>query len=306
MRKIFLLILVLQVSFVFADSQKFNLNNLGQVLKITSNFADETCESVPLTSEQRSLQVAVQLKLNKFIRKFADVGINLNYVIAKTNGFNSQDLPKARDGRNACKDKLTNTVLSALLPNLYRATANPEKISFQDRLIRDQHPTKLVVDRFSIVNLLGSNESYVVAIIKNNSDVSAEKVMVHFFASSGVEVTDLSAVNTLYVPKNLTIKAGQEQIIPISPVSKYVSTIYPKILNSNLLDFSKIYISNITFDQQNTICKSSPQVTTANCSYTLKQVPTVVQLKYSSIFDEKITDIGLMVNVLAYDVKILE
>jgi hypothetical protein len=171
-----------------------------------------------------------------------------------------------------------------------------QNISAADKLIKDQHPTNLEVERLEIQNIAGVNEPYVVAIIKNISTVTATSVQVKFFTPTGKSIQGLQSINKLYKVKNLAIRAGQEQVIPVAPISQYLAAIYPEKPDAEIIGFASPDQPINQLVLQEKVC-SSIKENFSSCNYDSLQRSVAIKINYGSIFDEKMTLLTQMVNI---------
>ncbi|MBX9867525.1 MAG: hypothetical protein K2Y14_11480 [Burkholderiales bacterium] len=287
MRKLLFVLLITISTFIFADSRDETLQKMES---ITYDLSNKLCGTVYLSGNNQSIQAGIKAELNRFIKTFANLAASINYSYSWYNGFSQVDLLQAVKDNTDCKEKVLAVVFgsSLFMPPSDNGKTN---LSYQDRLIQDQHPTNLVIERFEFRNFIGINESYVVAIAKNNSDVTAKHVTARFFALNGKEILGDPSINKLYKPRWLSIRAGQEQVIPIAPVSKYIYANYPNNSNAKLLSLS--IESNLNLSE---ICSNS-----STCHFSTDQIAIMSIVKYNSIFDESYIKPNVIFNVFLTD-----
>lgn len=298
MVKIFMIIgLIFNSSAIFADTTSIDNNKkLSEGLDAINQYSENFCQRPSFDSKATNIQFAGDVEFIKLFKKLVNLGFSVKYDESNFHGVAQRDIPNVYSTYVYCKVAVYDRIYKNFIPPQKIVITHDKNVSFYDRLIRDQHPTKLTVSKLEILQFTGANEPYMVVIVKNVSDVTANNVNVKFLSTSGKEIQGMQNINQLYRGKNLAVRAGQEQVIPIAPVSQYVEMIYPEDSNARIIDFIS---SDERIDQaslQNRIC-STVKSDFNSCTYQAILRPLIIELSYDSIFDEKMTSLSQMINI---------
>jgi hypothetical protein len=83
----------------------------------------------------------------------------------------------------------------------------------------------------------------------------------------------------------------------VAPVSQYLAAIYPENTDAKIIGFASPSEPIDQFALQNKVC-SSVKGDYSSCDYDSLQRPIAVEINYGSIFDEKMTLLTQMVNIV--------
>ncbi|GJM09710.1 MAG: hypothetical protein DHS20C11_19860 [Lysobacteraceae bacterium] len=147
-------------------------------------------------------------------------------------------------------------------------------------LIVDQHPTRVIIDRVEVSRLSDASEEYVVAWLKNVSDVTAINVEAEFMSAGGDALTVGENISNAWRLGRLSIPPGEELLVPIAPLSEYLrlaQNIYP---HARLFEFSPPE-SLGGFTLRDRVCGLADSF---GCDFASRSIPTAVTLEYGTVF----------------------
>ena len=265
------------------SSANEGLDESKEAIQIIINAAKELCDTVPLSGGTEGIQLAgdAQVKLKGVLKKLVDIGIEgaAKYESSTYDGVLQKDLAKIINKSSNCKIDVWNDLKDKLINPL--PTDKRNKIS--EALIKDKNPTELTITKVSLKTFWGIDEPYVVATIKNTSTVSANNVRVSFWKETNSPIKSNDKVYNQYHFKNLQIRAGQENIFPIAPLSEYVAKIKPGYTPKSLVNFSVSGEDRVPSTLQEKICgKNKPA-----CAFSTLTTGTFVVIDYETIFGDK-------------------
>lgn len=158
-------------------------------------------------------------------------------------------------------------------------------ISGLELITRYENPAILNLVAFEVQNLAGEKEPYLVAIVKNEGKTSVLNFSINSsFVNQESQLIQLyvpSTIKQLWLPPNLAIRAGIEQIIPIAPISQFGTAQIVSILSPCKSEYQRRL-------EEDTGCKdfkfkiATPK-NSKSVTYTLN-----IKLTYQSIFDDTI------------------
>ena len=158
-------------------------------------------------------------------------------------------------------------------------------ISGLDSITRYENPAILNLVTFDVQNFAGEKDPYLVAIVKNDGKTSVLNFSINAsFVNQDNQLIQLSVpatIKQLWLPPNLAIRAGLEQIIPIAPISQFGTTQIVSILSPCKGEHQRRL-------EEDTGCKDFKYK--INVPKNLKVVTKTLNIKlaYQSIFDDTI------------------
>lgn len=173
--------------------------------------------------------------------------------------------------------------IASLIITVYLLVFSQDSNSYDNRLLEEQNPTKLVIQRVELVQLWGSGEPYVVIFLKNTSKLTALNVKVGYIINNEAKFKLPDGVREKWNIDNLAINPGEEGTFPIAPLSEYISTIFPENPTARLI---KMASENKSFSFKEQICEEAKQDYTS-CNYKSTTFSSVIKISYKTIFDKR-------------------
>ncbi|MCY7297430.1 hypothetical protein [Alteromonas sp. a30] len=115
--------------FITLPSFGQSIEDSRKILSLISEFANEICEKVPLSSSSNTLSLSgkVNADVSKLLKKIADIGIDgeLTFSNTESNGFLQKDLEKTVRHSTNCRLEIWKDLKDKVLPkqtrpNLYK------------------------------------------------------------------------------------------------------------------------------------------------------------------------------------------
>lgn len=182
------------------------------------------------------------------------------------------------------------------ITQLYTLTFSSENdLPPSERVVQDTHKTQLIIERVEVQNLYGVDEPYVVAIIKNTSEVTALNVKVSFETGQMKISKKSDGVREMWHKENLAVGSQKEALIPVAPVSEYMKAVAPEAHYAKLLEFRMPGEKEIPFSIDKKVCGNDFSV--IRCNYETRMVPTVARITFESIFSQEITSLQQWFNI---------
>ncbi|MBP3141933.1 hypothetical protein ACTFQF_12485 [Aliivibrio fischeri] len=264
----------------------YELDKQKEALNLIVITAKELCENVPLSGGTEGVQLTgeAKAKVSGIVKKLADLGLEgaVKYESNEYEGVLQEDLAVIVNKSANCKMDVWKDLQDKLvLP--------PEPISSMknsEALIKDQNPTDIEIQSIELKEFWGIDEPYVVAVVKNDSTVSAKNVTVTFWKGADQEIISTDSIHKQYHISNLRIRAGEEHDFPIAPLSKYVQEISESSSPEDLVDFTVPNEDKLPFALQEKLCG---KLKNQSCRFDSFTKGTFVQFKYETIFDDSVT-----------------
>lgn len=161
----------------------------------------------------------------------------------------------------------------------------PSKLSAQDLLTIDQHPTDLKVIAVG-KEKINSNDEIVTFTIKNTSTVTAKNVRVNFYNYSGKKAPKFDRYSNGYNDTGIDIRAGATHTFNVALLSNYKKFFNPEDPGADLLSVSTKIQPEKTYELQKIACGViNGEIPPCTFKYLVR--PTVVDIRYGSIFGQK-------------------
>lgn len=161
----------------------------------------------------------------------------------------------------------------------------PSKLSAQDLLTIDQHPTELEIIGVDKEKYNSSTEM-VTFTIKNMSTVTAKNVRVNFYNYNGKKISDFDRYSNGYDGAGVDIRAGATRKFKVALLSNYGNFFNPENPEAPLLKVSTEIQSEKPFELQKLACGViNGEIPPCTFSYSIKS--TIVDIRYGSIFGQK-------------------
>ena len=176
-------------------------------------------------------------------------------------------------------EKFQNGILH--IGNQDRGAAKKEKLSFSDRLLLDENPTKLAISKVVLERWVGDTEPYVTLEIANVSKRSAVGVKPYF---SGDKRWTFEPTRTSSLFRTgVLIEPGSLTQYPVAPLTAFVSKIHPPCQSCALVGVG--LSPNPSDDVAKAACGdlNGP----GPCISSVVSVPFAINLEYQSIFEQK-------------------
>lgn len=162
-------------------------------------------------------------------------------------------------------------------------TSPATPISLSDRVLKDDNPTKLQIERVEIKDWLGDSEPYVTVAIKNSSKRTALSVRAAFFGEEGDWTFTPTKTSTVFA-NGVSIEPQGTTEFPIAPVSEFLQKLQTRCAGCYLAAIGKE--ANFPDELLAKVCEP-PLKTGGFCSVSSLSTPTWVVIRYGTIFDEK-------------------
>lgn len=161
----------------------------------------------------------------------------------------------------------------------------PSKLSAQDLLIIDQHPTELQIMEVD-KEKYKTGEEIVTFTIKNKSTVTAKNVRVDFYNYIGKKSPNIDRYSNGYNDMGVDIRAGATHKFKVALLSDYESFFNPEDPGASLLRVSTKIKSEKAFELQKLACGLiNGEIPPCSFSYSIRS--TIVDIRYGSVFGQK-------------------
>jgi hypothetical protein len=156
-------------------------------------------------------------------------------------------------------------------------------LSISDKVMKDDNPTKLKIEKVELKHWLGDSEPYVTVVIKNTSSRTALRVIPSFVGEDGYWKFTPTKTSSLYA-NGVAIESQAVTEFPVAPVSEFLRKLQPRCPGCYLVAIDND--ANIPDHIQATLCKQSEMVA-EGCQVSSLSTPTPITIRYKTIFDEK-------------------
>ena len=161
----------------------------------------------------------------------------------------------------------------------------PSKLSAQDLLTIDQHPTELQIIGVDKENYNTSDEM-VTLTLKNMSTVTAKNVRVEFYNYRGKKTPNFDRYSNGYDGAGIDIRAGATHKFKVALLTNYGDFFNPENPAAPLLKVSTKIHSENPFELQKLAC-GVINGEIPPCTFDHSINSTIVDIRYGSIFGQK-------------------
>lgn len=267
------------------NSYGYELDKQKEALNLIVTTAKELCDNVPLSGGTEGVQLTgeAKAKVSGIVKKLADLGLEgaVKYKSNEYEGVLQEDLAAIVNKSANCKMD----VWRDLQDKLVLPPEQSSSMKNSEALIKDQNPTDIEIQSIELKEYWGIDEPYVVAVVKNDSTVSAKNVTATFWKEKNQEIISNDRIYKQYHIKNLIIRSGEEHDFPIAPLSKYVQEISKGSAPEDLVDFTVSNEEKLPFALQEKLCG---KLENQSCRFDSFTKGTFVRLKYDTIFGDHI------------------
>ncbi len=158
---------------------------------------------------------------------------------------------------------------------------SPLILSVADKLLIDQNPTKLEIEKVS-VEQYDSKRDMVVFTLKNPSTVTAKNVRVDFYNHLSQKSSYSQGLRYVDSGSGIDIPAGELRSYRVAFMEDYEIFFNPTSPGGQLLKVSKDINPKDPFELQRMVCSNATP-----CYFNSNGNSTVVRIKYGSIFGQK-------------------
>ncbi|MEM5312328.1 hypothetical protein [Paraburkholderia sp. JHI869] len=163
-----------------------------------------------------------------------------------------------------------------------QTTPKNTKLSFADRLLLDENPTKLTVSKIVLEQWVGDSEPYVTLQIQNISKRTA--IGVKPWLSAETQLTFEPTRTASLFRTGVSIDGGDMTQYPVAPVSAFVGRLRP----CNDCSLVGVGLTPLPPDDiMAAACQASDD--NERCAEGLLAIPFGINLRYRSIFDQSQT-----------------
>jgi hypothetical protein len=163
-----------------------------------------------------------------------------------------------------------------------------------DRVLMDDNPTKLQIEKIEIKKWLGDSEPYITVAIKNASKRTALSVIPTFVGQESDWKFTPTKTSTVFA-SGVSIEAQGTTEFPVAPVSEFLQKLQARCAGCYLVAIGNEV--NMPDQLMVKICEQPLEIS-GSCSISRLSTPTPVVVRYRTIFDEKSEQLSSMFTYL--------
>lgn len=189
-------------------------------------------------------------------------------------------------------------ILGVLLTIFFYFLPPSMPLTPSDRVVKDDNPTKIEMDKISVEQWPGDNEPFVTVHLQNPSKRTALAVSSKFHEGSSDLSFSPTKTSNLFQRPDLSIESGHSLNIPLAPISEFLSIFKEKCPGCYLLGIGKE--AHLPFDVSQEICKTKlDRGLQCQTNYTAYSIGVV--MNYTTIFGDKTSETDIVFVYLSHN-----